>query len=171
MKQVCSRNVWQGGRVAVGMGIGKYLTLWEILWEWGELKFHSYGNLMSEQIWEIFILVSTTPLNLVSDNITFASFCVTFEPPTNIDQNGPITSYTVTYRGELFNTTEYNTTVSVNTVVYPLTESSSMCISDLEEYNNYTVLIRANNGAGEGAAAIITIRTSETGSLTRNVRL
>ena len=108
--------------------------------------------------------VSTEPLNLISDSIDATFFCVSFNPPTNITQNGLITSYTVTYQGELFNTTEYNTTVSVNTVVYPLTESSSVCISDLEEYNNYTVLIRANNGAGQGAAAIITIRTSEAGS-------
>ena len=69
----------------------------------------------------------------------------------------------MTYQGELFNTTEYNTIVSVNTVVYPLTESSSVCISDLEEYNNYTVLIRANNGAGEGVAAMLTVRSLETG--------
>ena len=91
------------------------------------------------------------------------SFCVTFDPPTNITQNGPITSYTVTYQGELFNTTEYNTIVSVNTAVYPLTESSIVFISNLEEYNNYTVMIRAVNGAGEGAAAMIIVRTSEAG--------
>ena len=38
-----------------------------------------------------------------------------------------------------------------------------MCISDLEEYNNYTVLIRANNGAGAGVPAIVTVRTLEVG--------
>ena len=38
-----------------------------------------------------------------------------------------------------------------------------MCISNLEEYNNYTVLIRAVNGAGEGADAMITVRTLEAG--------
>ena len=108
-------------------------------------------------------LVPAQPTNLDSRNITSVSFCITFNPPTNITQNGPITSYTVTYQGELFNTTEYNTIVSVNTVVYPLTESSSVCISDLEEYNNYTVLIRANNGAGEGVAAMIIVRTLEAG--------
>ena len=69
----------------------------------------------------------------------------------------------MTYQGELFNTTQYTSTVSVSTVVYPLTESSSVCISDLEEYNNYTVLIRANNGAGAGTAARITVLTLETG--------
>ena len=108
--------------------------------------------------------VSTQPLNLLSGNITSTSFCITFNPPTNITQNGLITSYTVTYQGELFNTTQFTSTVSVSTVVYPLTESSSMCISNLEEYNNYTVLVSANNGAGEGAAAIIIIRTLESGS-------
>ena len=88
---------------------------------------------------------------------------MTFSPPTNITQNGPITSYIVTYVGKLFNTTEVSTTVSVSSVVYPLTESSVVCISDLEEYNNYTVLIRAVNGAGEGNAANIIVETSEAG--------
>ena len=107
--------------------------------------------------------MSTEPINLNNTNTSSTSFCVTFEPPTEIDQNGPITSYTVTYHGEVFNTTEYNITISVNTLVYPLTGSSSVCISDLEEFNNYTVLIRANNGAGEGKAAVITVITLEAG--------
>ena len=108
-------------------------------------------------------LVSAVPLNLTSENITSTSFCVTFDPPSGINQNGPIFSYTVTYQGELFNTTEYNTTVSVRSVVYPLTESSIVCLSNLEEYNNYNVSIRANNGAGEGATAIIIVLTLEAG--------
>ena len=51
----------------------------------------------------------------------------------------------------------------LNVTQNPLTESSSVCISDLEEYNNYTVLIRANNGAGEGVAAVISVRTLVSG--------
>ena len=108
-------------------------------------------------------IVPAQPLNLTLHNVTSTSFCISYYPPTGINQNGPITSYTVTYQGELFNTTEYNTTVSVNTVVYPLIESSDVCISDLEEYNNYTVLIRANNGAGEGVVALIVIETLKAG--------
>ena len=69
----------------------------------------------------------------------------------------------MTYQGELINTTQVNRTVSVNTTVYPLTESSNVCISNLEEYDNYTVLIRAVNGAGEGDASIITVQTLEAG--------
>ena len=110
----------------------------------------------------ILCIVPAQPTNLSSENITSTSFCVTFDPPTNITQNGPITSYSVTYAGNLFNTTQYTSTVSVSSV-YPLTESSSVCISNLEEYNNYTVSIRAVNGAGEGTAANITVETSEAG--------
>ena len=108
-------------------------------------------------------LVSDPPTDLASENITSTSFCITFNPPTNNSQNGAITSYTVAYQGELLNKTEYNITVSVNTVLYPLTESSSLLINGLEEYDNYTVLIRANNGAGEGAAAVIFVKTLESG--------
>ena len=107
--------------------------------------------------------MSTEPLSLASENVTSTSFCVTFDPPTNSTQNGQISSYNVTYVGNLFDTTEVSTTVSVSSVVYPLTESSSVCISNLEEYNNYTVLIRAVNGAGEGTAATITVETLEEG--------
>ena len=38
-----------------------------------------------------------------------------------------------------------------------------MCLSDLEEYNNYNVSIRANNGAGEGDASMIIVLTLEAG--------
>ena len=77
----------------------------------------------------------------------------------------------MTYQGKLINTTAYNTTVPVNTVVYPLTESSNVCISNLEEYDNYAVLIRAVNGAGEGSAAMLTVQTLEAGSLAHIVGL
>ena len=116
-------------------------------------------------------IVSAEPLNLNATDITATSFCVTFSPPTGIDQNGQVTSYSVTHQGELFGTTEVNTTVSVSPAVYPLIESSSVCISNLEEYNNYTVSLRAVNGAGEGTAALIIVHTLEAGSLAHIVRL
>ena len=77
----------------------------------------------------------------------------------------------MTYQGKLINTTAYNTTVPVNTVVYPMTESSNVCIRNLEEYDNYAVLIRAVNGAGEGSAAMLTVQTLEAGSLAHIVGL
>ena len=38
-----------------------------------------------------------------------------------------------------------------------------VCLSDLVEYNNYNVSIRAINGAGEGDVASIIVQTSEAG--------
>ena len=107
-------------------------------------------------------LVSEAPTQLVVSNTTATSFCITISPPINNTQNGPIQSYTVSYQGELFNTTQVNVSVSV-VVTYPLTASSSECITGLEEFNNYTVSVRAINGAGEGAAITRVFRTLASG--------
>ena len=110
-------------------------------------------------------LAPGAPSQLVASNITSTSFCITISPPTNVTQNGPIQSYTVSYQGELFNTTQVNVYVSVGVVTYPLTASSSVCINGLEEFNNYTVAVRAVNGAGEGAAVTQVVRTLSAGLL------
>ena len=107
-------------------------------------------------------LVSEAPNQLNVSNTTATSFCITISPPINNTQNGPIQSYTVSYQGELFNMTQMNVSVSV-VVTYPLTASSSLCINGLEEFNNYTVSVRAINGAGEGAAITRVFRTLESG--------
>ena len=109
-------------------------------------------------------LVSEAPTQLVVSSTTATSFCITISPPVNNTQNGPIQSYTVSYQGELFNTTQVNVSVSV-VVTYPLTASSSVCINGLEEFNNYTVSVRAINEAGEGAAITEVFRTLESGLL------
>ena len=110
-------------------------------------------------------LVSGAPSQLVASSITSTSFCITISPPTNVTQNGPIQSYTVSYQGELFNTTQVNVSVSVGVVTYPLTASSSVCINGLEEFNNYTVAVRAINRAGGGVAITQVIRTLTAGLL------
>ena len=107
-------------------------------------------------------LVSEAPSQLAVSNPTATSFCITISPPVNTTQNGPIKSYTVSYQGELFNTTQVNVSVPV-VVTYPLTASSSLCINGLEEFNNYTVSVRAINRAGEGAAITEVFRTLESG--------
>ena len=55
--------------------------------------------------------------------------------------------------------------VSVGVVTYPLTASSSVCINGLEEFNNYTVAVRAVNEAGEGVAITQVVRTLTAGLL------
>ena len=106
--------------------------------------------------------VSEAPTQLAVSSRTATSFCITISPPVNNTQNGLIQSYTVSYQGELFNTTQVNVSVSV-VVIYPLTASSSLCINGLEEFNNYTVSVRAINGAEEGAAITRVFRTLESG--------
>ena len=108
-------------------------------------------------------LVPGASSQLVASNMTSTSFCITISPPTNVTQNGPIQSYTVSYQGELFNTTQVNVSVSVGVVTYPLTASSSVCINGLEEFNNYTVAVRAVSIAGEGAAITQVVRTLTAG--------
>ena len=107
-------------------------------------------------------LVSEAPSDLAVSSTTATSLCITISPPVSNTQNGPIQSYTVSYRGELFNTIQVNVSVSV-VVTYPLTASSSLCINELEEFNNYMVSVRAINGAGEGAAITRVFRTSVLG--------
>ena len=107
-------------------------------------------------------LVSEAPSQLIVSNTTSTSFCITIFPPVDVTQNGPIESYTVSYQGELFNTTQVNVHVSV-VATYPLTASSSVCINGLEEFNNYTVAVRAVNGAGEGVAITDVFRTLTSG--------
>ena len=107
-------------------------------------------------------LVSEAPSQLIVSNATSTSFCITISPPANVTQNGVIQSYIVSYQGELFNTTQVNVSVSV-VATYPLTALSSVCINGLEEFNNYTVAVRAVNGAGEGAAITDVFRTLASG--------
>ena len=70
----------------------------------------------------------------------------------------------MSYQGELFNTTQVNVSVSL-VVIHPLIASSNQCINGLEEFNNYTVSVRAINGAGEGAAITRVVRTLASGLL------
>ena len=115
-------------------------------------------------------LVSEAPSQLVPLSIMPTSFCITISPPTDVTQNGPIQSYTVSYQGELFNTTQVNVSVSVGVVTYPLTASSSVCINGLEEFNNYTVALRAVNGAGEGSTFTQVVRTLAAGLSSLNIQ-
>ena len=68
-------------------------------------------------------------------------------PPPEIDQNGPIAMYNISYTGQLFCATiQY---VSVNTSnVYPAVDPVYFNITGLEEYNNYTISVSAINTVG-----------------------
>ena len=94
------------------------------------------------------------------------SIRVTICPPPQIDQNGLITGYTVSYTGNPFDTSTQSMIVSVS-FSYPATatECSTTTLTGLEEFNNYTVTVRAVNSIGSSdASSGVTAQTNAAGS-------
>ena len=107
----------------------------------------------------------------MAQNITATSITVCFEPPLDVNQNGPITSFNITYTGLTVDTTTQMQSLSISNLnvvtVYPLQFSSmSICanLSGLQEFNNYTISVLAINGAGAGPSSSITQLTNQAGS-------
>ena len=94
------------------------------------------------------------------------SIRVTLFPPPKIDQNGPITSYNISYTGETFDTDTQLVTVPISDPIYPAAAEVSSVLTRLQEYNNYTISVRAINGEGssEFTAGVIQI-TGEAGNV------
>ena len=79
--------------------------------------------------------------------ISAQSIQVTICPPPGVDQNGLILSYIVAYTGDPFGA--YAQSVTVNVLLsYPATACINTNLTGLEEFNNYTVTIRAQNSIG-----------------------
>ena len=95
------------------------------------------------------------------------SIRVTFNPPLGIDQNGPITSYNISYTGEIFDNTTQFVTEPITPPIYPAVAQVSLNLIGLQEYNNYTIRISAINGIGTSdfTAGVIQI-TDEAGMKT-----
>ena len=97
------------------------------------------------------------------------SIVVTFVPPFEIEQNGPITSYNISYTGEIFYTDTQFVTVNITNRIYPAVAQVSFNLTGLQEYNNYTISVSAINGEGssEFTAGVIQI-TDEAGKSVGN---
>ena len=105
------------------------------------------------------------PQNLQILSVNSTSIQLRWDAPLDVEQNGPITSYQVYYTGMLFDTTQQGTEVQVPLTVqrYPLSNSSGVTITGLQEYNNVTISVSAVNGAGQGTAADIVVLTDIAG--------
>ena len=87
-----------------------------------------------------------------------------FFPPQNVSQNGPITSFDIMYTGNPFETAVQNEIVSVTPQVYPLTGMICRNLTNLEEFNNYTISVAAVNQNGTGVISnALTALTDEAG--------
>ena len=94
------------------------------------------------------IAPNDTPQNVTTVSLSPISIRVTFYPPPGIDQNGLITSYNISYTGELFDTVTRFATVPITNQIYPAVTQVSFDLTGLQEYNNYTISVRAINGVG-----------------------
>ncbi|KAI6661802.1 Down syndrome cell adhesion molecule-like protein Dscam2 isoform X8 [Oopsacas minuta] len=96
-------------------------------------------------------------LAMISSEST--TITVVVNPPNDTLQNGLITSYEVKYTGQRFDTTTYTESITVTDTTYPATANESYEIRGLEEYDTYTIEIRAENNAGLGYPLILTMTT------------
>ena len=105
------------------------------------------------------LVPAAAPTNIVLQTLGSQSIQVTICPPPQIDQNGLILSYNVSYTGDPFDTSLQSVTVSVS-LSYPATTCINTNLAGLEEFNNYTITVRAVNSIGSSDPSIV--ETAET---------
>ncbi|KAI6653158.1 hypothetical protein LOD99_11506, partial [Oopsacas minuta] len=91
---------------------------------------------------------SDTPQNVMTETLSATSIRVTFDPPPAIDQNGPDLMYNISYTGEIFDNNTQFVMVNAPNSNYPAETEISVNLTELQEYNNYTISVRAINVEG-----------------------
>ncbi|KAI6649739.1 Phosphatidylinositol phosphatase PTPRQ-like isoform X2 [Oopsacas minuta] len=99
---------------------------------------------------------SAPPLNITGEAFNSTAIYLSWLPPDELEQNGPITGYDITI-------IEFGTLLFiVPTVTYPAESEYNITIVGLEEYTKYSIIISAINTIGEGnASEIINTTTLE----------
>ena len=110
------------------------------------------------------IVPNNPPQNVATVTLGSTSIRVTLFPPPEIDQNGPITSYNISYTGEIFDNTAQFVTIPITAPIYSAVAQVSFDLIELQEYNNYSIRVSAiyRLGTSEFSAAVIQI-TDEAG--------
>ena len=103
---------------------------------------------------------SSPPIFITADAINSTAISLQFQPPLPINQNGPITSFNVTYQAMLFQTQIQHISIQLNSTYYPLMYYS-VELQNLEEYDLYYIQITAMNAIGSSPVSYITVRTQE----------
>ena len=85
---------------------------------------------------------------MTTESLSPTSIEISFYPPLAIDQNGPITSYNISYTGEIFDADTQFQVITITNPIYPSFELISVNITELQEYNKYTISARAINREG-----------------------
>ena len=124
-----------------------------------QLNFQSFGNHSP------ILAPDAAPINSSVTTRTATSLTICFEFPDGISQNGQIHSLNITLLGFPFETDLHSVEIPVTSTDYPITGPMCGRVKDLQEYNNYTIVIVLVNSAGSGPDSTpIDVRTLETGN-------
>ena len=101
----------------------------------------------------LFPLVSIAPLLISANSSNATTVCVIFQVPApQIDQNGLIDQYFVNLSRAIDG--PFSRTIPIWDPQYPAEILDiQQCFTDVEEGTNYTVSVRAGNGAGLGPSS------------------
>ncbi|KAI6653159.1 hypothetical protein LOD99_11505, partial [Oopsacas minuta] len=99
---------------------------------------------------------SSIPTSLQATPLSPTILSITWEDPVYINQNGIITTYTLTFEG-----IERDT--QLRTLTLPQTNLSLTChnLDSLEEYTTYDISVSASTTVGAGPVSRVTVRTLE----------
>ena len=93
---------------------------------------------------------------------TATSIIVCFEFPNGSSQNGQITSSNVTHVGTPFDTESRNVSIAITSTEYPLNGSVCGNVTELHEYNDYTITVLLINSIGSSPSSSgVQVRTFE----------
>ena len=87
---------------------------------------------------------SSPPQNITVIGINPASLIISWEPPLEIDHNGPLIGYVFHYNGIVSNELTLN---------FNITTDNTYTISELIPFINYSVTVAAANGRGAGVSS------------------
>ena len=101
-------------------------------------------------------------MSATSNTATTINVC--FEFPEGSTQNGQLTSFNVTLVGTPFDTESQTVSFDITSTEYPLTGSLCGDVTNLEEFNNYTISVELINSADIGPSSTpIEVRTLQAG--------
>ncbi|KAI6661336.1 Phosphatidylinositol phosphatase PTPRQ-like [Oopsacas minuta] len=91
---------------------------------------------------------SMSASQVILEAINSTSIRVTCHPPALDHQNGLLHSYAIFYTGNLFDTNMREVVFELSGVTFPENKSREFVITDLMEYEEYSIMVRVSTSAG-----------------------
>ena len=114
--------------------------------------------------WCLYLAPDASPQDVTAIDITAISINVCYNPPPDSHQNGIITHFNVSYFGFPFQVETMFQIMTIIPTAYPLNRTLCIYLTNLEEYNEYSITVLAINSEGSGPVSqSILVVTGETG--------